>query len=63
MSRTNDFAPPWSADGRRIAFVRANQNDVMDIYVMAGTGQQQTNVTKSPRGIAIFEPAWSPARN
>jgi Tol biopolymer transport system component len=54
---SGDFAPVWSPDGRRIAFVRASEEDVTDVYVVNRDGSGLRRLTHD--GDAS-EPAWSP---
>jgi len=63
---TNDFAGPWSPDGKRIAYTWFGPT-TSDVWVMnaappeGGTGgTAQTNLTNSPQIDEGF-PAWSPA--
>jgi len=49
------FDPAWSADGRRIAFVRLDFNDAFDLYLMDADG---SNVVRRAAGFG--SPAWSP---
>ncbi len=57
-----DTAPRWSADGTRLAFVRAAETEGRvqppQIYVMPMTGGEGRPVTDIPRGAG--NPAWSP---
>ena len=56
----DDFAPAWSPDGSRIAFVsdRDQQPGVYDIYLMKRDGSEVTRLTADT---AIdYSPAWSP---
>jgi len=62
LTRTprDDFAPAWSPDGRRIAFVSERDGNP-EIYVMNTDGSEQRNLTRSPADEVWF--AWSPVRN
>ncbi len=50
------YAPAWSPDGRRLAFVVARVGDAQ-IYVMDATGKNVRRIT--PAGTHLL-PAWSP---
>jgi TolB protein len=49
----HDFAPAWSPDGRRIAFVSSWQ-----LWVMNADGSGQRQLTR--QGAHNFNPTWSP---
>jgi erythromycin esterase-like protein len=51
--------PAWSPDGTRIAFVRREGIDDLEIVVMNADGTGQINLTRNPYSIES-EPAWSP---
>jgi dipeptidyl aminopeptidase/acylaminoacyl peptidase len=57
-----DTAPRWSADGSRLAFVRAVESEGRvqppQIFVMTMNGGEARAVTGMPRGAA--NPAWAP---
>ncbi len=57
-----DTAPRWSADGSRLAFVRAVESEGRiqppQIFVMTMNGGEGRAVSEIPRGAA--NPAWSP---
>jgi Tol biopolymer transport system component len=55
---TNDFAGPWSPDGRRIAFTWFGLT-TSDIWVMNADGSNAVNLTDTPQIDEGF-PAWSP---
>jgi dipeptidyl aminopeptidase/acylaminoacyl peptidase len=59
---TRDNTPRWSADGRRLAFVRAAEKDGKvqppQIYVISMLGGEARAATELPRGAG--NPAWSP---
>ena len=59
---TRDHTPRWSPDGRRLAFVRADEKDGKvqppQIHVLSMGGGEARAVTTIPRGAA--NPAWSP---
>jgi hypothetical protein len=55
---TNDFAGPWSPDGRRIAFTRFGLT-TSDIWVMNRDGSGQSDLTNTEQVDEGF-PAWSP---
>jgi photosystem II stability/assembly factor-like uncharacterized protein len=56
-SSGRDYAPSWSPDGQRIAFVSERDGNP-EIYVMNADGSGQTRLTVSPGGDTT--PAWSP---
>jgi Dipeptidyl peptidase IV (DPP IV) N-terminal region len=51
---TQGHQPTWSADGQKIAFVRAG-----DIWVMDANGGNQIQITNS--GAGDTDPAWTPS--
>jgi len=56
-----DFAPIWSVDGKKLAFVSGQSmfEGKTDIYVVNADGSDLTNLTKDdPKGGAY--PTWSP---
>jgi dipeptidyl aminopeptidase/acylaminoacyl peptidase len=59
---TRDNTPRWSADGKRLAFVRAAEKDSKvqppQIYVMSMLGGEARAITEIPRGAG--NPSWSP---
>ena len=55
---TNDFAGPWSPDGKRIAYTWFDLT-TSDVWVMNADGTGRTNLTNSPQIDEGF-PAWSP---
>lgn len=57
-SASPDYAPSWSPDGRRIAFVSLRDGN-QDIYVFSFDDQSVTNVTRTPTRDEDH-PAWSP---
>jgi Tol biopolymer transport system component len=56
LESPGDFGPVWSPDGKRIAFVRASEQDVTDVYVVNPDGSGLRRLTRT--GDAS-EPAWS----
>jgi TolB protein len=57
--KSNKANPAWSADGRRIAFVKLRDPTLHgDIYTMKADGSDQAVVTRSPKADA--SPSWSP---
>jgi TolB protein len=58
-----DYAPAWSHDGQRIAFVRGVPRAQTSIYVMKSDGTGVTRITAEKQGdygIMDGTPAWSP---
>ena len=57
---SEDDAPAWSPDGKRIAFTsdRDGSREGSEIYVMDADGSNQTRLTNNP-GFDAF-PKWSP---
>jgi dipeptidyl aminopeptidase/acylaminoacyl peptidase len=59
---TRDSSPRWSADGRRLAFVRSVEKDgrpqPSQIFVMSMEGGEGRAITEMPRG--ANNPEWSP---
>lgn len=53
----SDWAPAWSPDGRRIAFVRGGSGSWSDIYIMDADG---SNVVQRTSDDYNIEPTWSP---
>ena len=53
----NDFAPVWSQDGSRIAFV-SDRDGNFEIYHMDADGADPVNLTQSQGD--EFSPAWVP---
>jgi Tol biopolymer transport system component len=64
-SRDWDFdeTPPWSPDGRRLAFAKRNTNDLPAsggrICVMGPDGSNEVEFSL-PEGESVYEPSWSP---
>jgi len=57
-NRVNDFAPEWSPDGQRIAFL-SDRDGIPEVYVMRPDGTQQMNVTAHlPKGTERGNPHW-----
>lgn len=54
---TEDTAPIWSPDGRRLAFVSQRDGN-REIYVMDADGQNAINLTRHPAD--DWTPSWSP---
>ncbi|MFN2525308.1 MAG: TolB family protein [Actinomycetota bacterium] len=56
-----DGMPAWSADGRKIAFIRAGQDTQFefDILVMDAYGSSLINLSQTPL-YREWEPSWSP---
>jgi TolB protein len=53
-----DWAPAWSPDGRRLAFV-SQRGGSHQIYVMRPDGSELRQYTDEPQGAE--SPAWSPS--
>jgi len=51
--------PTWSPDGQRIAFVRREEGDNLEIFAMNADGSGQVRLTALPFSLDS-EPAWSP---
>ena len=58
MTRPPDFAPSWSPDGRRIAFVSWREGN-QDIYIFNLDTLDVINLTNTPARNEDY-PAWSP---
>jgi dipeptidyl aminopeptidase/acylaminoacyl peptidase len=56
-SPKSDFAPEWSPDGRRLAFL-SSRGGKTQIYVMPEGGGEASAVTDAERGVSAFH--WSP---
>ncbi len=54
-----DFAPDWSADGRKIAF-ESNRDSFSEIFVMRADGTKETKVTTNPDFSFDRSPTFSP---
>jgi Tol biopolymer transport system component len=56
------YAPAWSPDGRRIAFVRTTgiRRDLGDLWVMNADGRAQRKLTLGASGWPYAAVAWSP---
>ena len=55
----NSYAPAWSLDGLRIAYVNDQQGDG-DIYIMDADGQRSALLTMDDSGAEDRSPVWSP---
>jgi len=56
-SPKSEFAPRWSPDGRRLAFL-SDREDATQIYLMATDGGEALRLTEGKNGVRAFE--WSP---
>ena len=58
----SNFAPAWSPDGRRIAFVRTTGflSPLGEVWVMNADGTEQRRLTREASGWPYFALAWSP---
>lgn len=54
-----DFAPDWSAGGRKIAF-ESRREGFSEIFVMSADGSEQTKVTANPDFSFDRSPTFSP---
>ncbi|MGP3536762.1 S9 family peptidase [Microbacterium sp. RD1] len=54
----SDAAPSVSADGTRIAFLRADERDRPQVHVLAAAGGEAVQATDAQLGVESF--AWSP---
>jgi len=54
----DEFAPAWSPDGHRLAFVKHTGRS-LDVFLMSADGTKVTNLTHTPRSYEIH-PSWSP---
>lgn len=57
-SSASEFYPVWSADGKKLAFVRAAEDGNTDIYTMNGDGSGIEQLTSDPS--IDTDPSWSP---
>jgi dipeptidyl aminopeptidase/acylaminoacyl peptidase len=55
---TRDTTPRWSPDGKGIAFVRPNEKDTPQIYLLPMRGGEARALTDLPKGAG--GPVWSP---
>jgi Tol biopolymer transport system component len=56
----SDYAPAWSPNGRRIAFLSTRVPGSRNVFVMNANGNDQHSIT--PPGSVDFGPAWLPRR-
>ena len=49
--------PKWSNDGLRVAFLKADDNEISQIYVKSISNESETKITNSSKRISDF--AWS----
>jgi dipeptidyl aminopeptidase/acylaminoacyl peptidase len=57
-SGTRDLSPRWSPDGKWIAFVRPDEKDVSQIFLLPMDGGEARVLTTIPKGAS--SPVWSP---
>jgi dipeptidyl aminopeptidase/acylaminoacyl peptidase len=57
-SGTRDTSPRWSPDEKWLAFVRPDEKDTPQIYLMPLTGGEPRAITDLPKGAG--SPVWSP---
>lgn len=57
-SSASEFYPVWTADGKKLAFVRTAEDGNTDIYTMNGDGSGIERLTSDPS--IDTDPAWSP---
>ena len=50
--------PKWSADNSEVAFIKADENDVSQIFIKDLESQTETQITNVDKGVKDF--AWSP---
>jgi dipeptidyl aminopeptidase/acylaminoacyl peptidase len=55
---TRDTTPRWAPDGKWLAFVRPDDKDTPQLYLLSMSGGEARPLTALPRGAAA--PAWSP---
>jgi dipeptidyl aminopeptidase/acylaminoacyl peptidase len=55
---TRDLSPRWSPDGKWIAFLRPNEKDTPQIYLLPMRGGEARALTDLPKGAG--GPVWSP---
>jgi TolB protein len=54
-----DYAPVWSPDGERIAFI-SDRNERPELFIMQMDGTQVTRLSEVPGAKVYGEPSWSP---
>ena len=57
-SGTRDTSPRWSPDGTQLAFVRPDDKDTPQIFLLPMTGGEARALTSLPKGAA--SPVWAP---
>jgi Tol biopolymer transport system component len=61
---SNERAPAWSPDGKKLAFWTGTGNGEADgeIFTINTDGTNPTNLTNTPAPVVELRPDWGPAR-